>query len=247
MIDKVLSPQELSYKSTEELKQDILQLVEDRDTEPLNQKVLFYKNELVSVFAELSQRNPFPKPEDQVSLVLGVWTPLWSTIPFQDTLPGRIRKQSYQIFQDNGYYGNIARYAPGHKLPFLQRLSSIFYNYDLMVLQRFEIINSQWHIQNVAIEQAFRIGAIPLTIERAENWLTEVVKSKQRAASTTTDNLKAPSLENLDKSSLKRFKKAFLATPQFEHIYIDRDFRIVKSRREAKQRSSYTIAVRRAE
>lgn len=245
MIQEVLNPKELSCKSTEELKQEILQLTENRDTEPINQKVQFYKNELAPLFEELSRRNPFPKPEDQVSLVLGVWTPLWSTIPFQDTLPGRIREQSYQIFQDNGYYGNIARYAPGHKLPFLQRLSSLFYSYDLMVLQRFEVKNGQWYIQNVAIEQAFRTGAIPLSIDKAEEWLTKVVKSKQKVSSQTTDNLEAPSLENLDKSSAKRFKKVFMATPEFEHVYIDHDFRIVKSRREAKQRPSYTIAVRR--
>lgn len=244
MIDKVLSSQELSCKNTEEIKQDILQLVENRDTEPLNQKVLLYKHELAPLFEELSLRNPFPHPEDQVSLVLGVWTPLWSTIPFQDTLPGRIRKQSYQIFLDNGYYGNIARYAPGQNLPFLQKLSSL-YAYDLMVLQRFEIVNDEWRIQNVGIEQAFRMGAIPLTIGKAEDWLTKVVKSKQKVASQAAGDIKAPSLENLDESSVKRFKKAFLATPQFEHVYIERDFRIVKSRREAKQRFSYTIAVRR--
>ena len=52
-------------------------------------------------------------------------------------------------------------------------------------------------------------------------------------------------LENLNSSTAKRFKTAFGATPQFEHLYIDPDFRIVKTRREAKQRPSYTIAIRR--
>ena len=51
-------------------------------------------------------------------------------------------------------------------------------------------------------------------------------------------------LKNLDSSTAKKYKTALGATPQFEHLYIDRDFRLVKSKREAKQRASYTIAVR---
>lgn len=238
--DKVLNPAQLGCWSTEELKNELLQLTENRDSEPLNQKVLVYKNKLAPIFAELSRRNPYPKAEDQVSLVLGVWSPVWSTIPFQDTLPGRIREQSYQIFHDNGYYANIARYAPGHKIPFLQGWSSLLYAYDLMVLQRFEILNGQWQIQNIGIEQAFRLGAVPLDIGKAEDWLTTVVKLKQ-----TKGPSQVPSLEDLDKSTAKKFKKIFLATPEFEHLYIDRDFRLVKTRREAKQRPSYTIAVRK--
>lgn len=242
--NKVLTPDQLSHRSTEELKHELLQLTKSRDTEPLNQKVLFYKNELAPIFEELSRRNPFPKAEEQVSLVLGVWTPVWSTIPFQDTLPGRIRDQSYQIFHDNGYYANIARYAPGHKLPFLQKLSSILFAYDLMLVQKFEVLNGQWYIQNIGIEQAFRARAIPLSIDKADDWLTAAVKSNPKLSSQTIDYPKAPSLNNLDKSTAKRFEKAFLATPQFEHLYIDHDFRLVKTQREAKQRPSYTIAVR---
>lgn len=237
--DKVLNPDQLCDWSTEKLKEQLLQLTEDQDTEPLNQKVLLYKNELAPIFEELSRRNPYPKAEDQVSLVLGVWSPIWSTIPFQDTIPGRRRDQSYQIFQNNGYYANIARYTPGHKLPFLQGLSSLLYAYDLMVLQKFEVLNGQWHIQNIGIEQAFRLGAAPLDIDQAEDWVTTKVSSLK------TGYPKAPALEDLDKSTAKKFKKIFLATPEFEHLYIDHDLRLVKSRREAKQRPSYTIAVRR--
>ena len=92
--EKVLILDKLSHQSTEELKQEILRLTENRDTEPLNQKVLFYKNSLAPLFEELSRRNPFKNAEEQVSLVPGVWSPIWSTIPFQDSLPGRIRQQS---------------------------------------------------------------------------------------------------------------------------------------------------------
>ena len=240
----IVTPNQLSQWSVEELKQEILRLTKGRDTESLSQKVLFHKNELAPWFEELSQRNPFPQAEEQVPLVLGEWSPIWSTIPFQDSIPGRIREQSYQIFHADGYYANIARYTPGQKLPLLQKLSSILIAYDLMLVQKFEVLNGQWHIQNVSIEQAVRMAAIPLNTNKAEEWFTNAVKSKLQSKSQTPDS-KVPQLNNLDKSSAKRFQKAFLAIPQFEHLYIDENFRIVKSRREAKQRPSYTIAVRR--
>jgi hypothetical protein len=230
--------------TTEKLKQELLKLTESRNPESIRQKVQFYQNDLAPIFEELSRRNPYPRAEDQVSLVLGVWSSVWSTIPYQDLLPGRIREQSYQIFHDDGYYANIARYAPGQKIPFLQKLSSKLLAYDLMVLQRYEVRNGQWNIQNIGIEQAFRAGAIPLSREKAEEWFTEVVKSKAKKYSETRDAPKAPSLDNLDKSTAKKLKTAFLMVPQFEHLYIDRDFRLVKTQREATQRPSYTIAVR---
>ena len=241
---KLLSSDSLDNWTTEELKQELLKLTESRNTESIRQKVQFFQNDLAPIFEELSRRNPYPRAEDQVSLVLGVWSSIWSTIPYQDLLPGRIREQSYQIFHDDGYYANIARYAPGQKIPFLQKLSSKLLAYDLMVLQRYEVSNGHWNIQNIGIEQAFRVGAIPLSIEKAEEWFTEVVKSNQKKYSQTIDSPKAPSLENLDKSTAKKLKTAFLMVPQFEHIYIDRDFRLVKTQREGTQRPSYTIAVR---
>jgi hypothetical protein len=239
-----LNPNQLSDWSTQELKQALLTLSENRNTEPLKQKVLFYKNELAPIVEELSRRNPYPKAEDQVSLVQGAWSSVWSTIPYQDLLPGRIREQSYQIFHDDGYYANMARYAPGQKIPVLKQLSSMFIAFDLMVLQKYEVQQGQWHIQNIGIEQAFRLGAIPLSIEKAEQWFTKVVQSKLKKSTQTTDSPEAPSLDNMDKSAAKKLKTAFLMVPQFEHLYIDRDFRVVKTQREAKQRPSYTIAVR---
>ncbi|MCA1990542.1 MAG: hypothetical protein LDL41_00625 [Coleofasciculus sp. S288] len=242
--NNVLSPDALSHLTTEELKQELLKLAERRNTEPIKQKVQFYAQELAPIVEELSRRNPYPNPEDQVPLVLGAWASVWSTIPYQDLLPGRIREQSYQIFHDNGYYANMARYAPGHKVPFLQKLSSLLLAYDLMVLQTYEVRDGRWCIQNVGIKQAFRLAAIPLSVEKAEAWFRETVKSRAEKLSQDMDSLEAPSLENLDKSTAKRLKTAFLMVPQFEHLYIDRDFRVVKTRREAKQRPSYTIATR---
>lgn len=233
---------ELSHKSTEELKHQLLQLTREKDTDPLNQKVNFYKNELAPFFEELSRRNPFPVAEDQAAIVLGVWSPIWSTIPFQDTIPGRLHDQSYQIFHDDGYYANMARYAPGNKLSFLQKLSLILLAYDFMVVQKFEVKDGQWYIQNISIEQAFRVRAIPLSIDKAEAWFSAIASSKLTASQSISS---APNFENLDKTTAKKFEKVFLATPRLEHLYIDPDFRLVKTQREAKQRPSYTIAVRR--
>ncbi|MBE9166571.1 hypothetical protein IQ238_03135 [Pleurocapsales cyanobacterium LEGE 06147] len=236
---------QLSKKSVEELKQEILELTRDRDRDPLNQKVKFYQNKLAPIFEELSRRNPHPNPEEQVSLVLGVWSPVWSTIPFQDIIPGRMQEESYQIFHDDGYYANIARYAPGHRLPFLSKLSSILFAYDLMLLQKYEIRDGDWYIQNIGIKQGLRIGAAPLTIDKAEDWFTRIVQSKSKLSSETKDAPQIPLLKSLNRKIAKQTKGAFKATPQFEHLYIDPNFRLVKTRREAKQRPSYTIAVRK--
>lgn len=240
----VLNSKQLSYWSTEELKQGLLWLTENRNTEPIKQKVRFYQENLAPIVEELHRRNPHPNPETQVPLVLGTWTSVWSTIPYQDLVPGRIHEQSYQIFHDNGYYANIARYIPGQNVPFLKKLSSNLYAYDLMVLQQYQIKNGQWDIQNIGIEQALRVGAVPLTVEKAEEWFTDVVKSNVKKDSKVRDSLEAPSFEKVDNSTAKKLQTAFLMVPQFEHLYIDYDFRLVKTQREATQRPSYTIAVR---
>lgn len=86
--------------------------------------------------------------------------------------------------------------------------------------------------------------AIPLSVDKAEDWFREVVKSNTKLSTRTIDSLEVPELKHFDKSAFKKFQKAFKATPQFEHLYIDHNFRLVKTRREAKQRPSYTLAVR---
>lgn len=239
----LVSSSRLSSWTTEELKNEILALTKDRDSDPLNKKVLFYKEQLVPYFEELSQRNPYPIVEDQIPVVLGVWTPVWSTIPFHDSLPGRIHDQSYQIFGDKGYYGNIARYAPGNQSNVLQKLSSLLVAYDFMVLQSFAVRDGQWCIQNVGIEQAFRRRNSALTIDKAEDWFTSVVDTRIDAKKANLpQELK---LQNLDRNTVKKFEKTYLASPKFEHLYVDENFRLVKTQREEKQRPSYTIAIRR--
>lgn len=229
--------------TVEELKNEILALTKDRDSEPLGKKVLFHKEQLAPYFEELSQRNPYPIVEDQIPLVLGVWTSAWSTIPFQDSLPGRIHDQSYQIFGNQGYYGNIARYAPGNQTGFLQKLSSLLVAYDFMVLQSFAVRNGEWCIQNVGIEQAFKRRSSALTIDKAESWFQSVVDARLDAKKADVPQDLA--LQNLDQTIVKKFGKTYLAVPKFEHLYIDENFRLVKTQREEKQRPSYTIALRR--
>lgn len=97
-------------------------------------------------------------------------------------MPGRIREQSYQIFHDDGYYANIARYAPGHESSFWKKVSSRLPAYDFMVMQKYEVRNNQWWIQNVGIFQAFRNREIPLSVDDAENWFTDVVNTKVKPA-----------------------------------------------------------------
>ena len=179
MIDTAANTQELSQKTTAELKQELLQLTGGRDIQPLKQKVEYYQ-QLEPIVSELSRRNPFPQPEDQVPLVLGVWTPVWSTIPFQDMLPGRVSKQSYQIFHDDGFYANMARYAPGNKLKlgWLQKLASVLLAFDLMVIQKYQVKNGRWQIENIGIKQAIRWQGVPLTIAKADSWFIKVMRNQ---------------------------------------------------------------------
>ena len=236
MVEHKLSLESLHQLSTAALKQELLRLTAKRDTDALSQKVQFFKDTLAPLFTELSTRNPYPKVEEQAALVIGAWRPLWSTIPFQDTIPGRLREQSYQIFHADGYYANVARYAPGKQLPLMKQLPSFLVAYDFMIIQQYQIANAQWYIQNVAIQQQLRLGPVPLSPERAEAWFTRVAAQKDLVA--------VPNFENLDQKTAKRFSTIFQATPQLEHLYIDSEFRLVKSQRSAKQRPSYTIAVR---
>ncbi|MBG1244247.1 hypothetical protein F8R90_24720 [Nostoc sp. NZL] len=241
----VTTTKELKYWSTPEIKNKILELVKGHNVEPLKVKVEFYKNELAPYFTELSRRNPFDKVAEQVAIVTGVWVPIWSTIPYQDILPGRIQDQSYQIFHNDGYYANIARYAPGYQSGFWQKFVSRLPAYDLMVLQKYSVRDEQWDIKNVGIFQALKNREIPLTIDDADEWFTTIVESKFKEATPNIDLQQELKLKDMDRNTVKKFEKAYLATSFLEHIYIDNDFRLVKSQREATQRPSYTIAVRK--
>ncbi|MBW4673907.1 MAG: hypothetical protein KME52_07730 [Desmonostoc geniculatum HA4340-LM1] len=242
----VTTSEELTSWTTLELKNYIIELVKDRDVETLKAKVEFYKNELAPYFAELSQRNLFPKVAEQVAIVIGAWVPIWSTIPFQDILPGRIHEQSYQIFHNDGYYANIGRYALGNQSGFWLKFASKLPAYDLMILQKYSVENDQWNIKNVGIFQALGNQKVPLTIEDADKWFTKNVESKLGEASSKIDLQQELQLENMNRNTVKKFDKVYLATSFLEHLYIDNDFRLIKTQREVTQRPSYTIAVRRS-
>ncbi len=79
----------------------------------------------------------------------------------------------------------------------------------------------------------------------ADEWFTTTVKSKFQEAAPNIDLQQELIVKDMDRNTVKKFKKVYLATSFLEHLYIDNDFRLVKSQREATQRPSYTIAIRR--
>lgn len=294
-LEAALDPAVLADMDTEALKALLLQWVESRDAEPMGQKARLVNERLLPLFQELEQRNPVPDVTQQIPLVQGIWRSVWSTIPFQDILPGRLHHQSYQIFADNGLYANLARYKPGHKLPILNRLSQWLLSYDLMILQTYgigrvaasedttsedtasedttseattsgEITSGEttrdhdsdgnnsngpaandraealtWSIQNVGIKQVLRVGARPFNPQAAQTWFDHAIATHQHASDPQSVDVLP---QNVSAKMTKRYQKVFKSQPQLEHLYIDRDFRLVKSRREASQRPSYTIATR---
>lgn len=250
-----LRPDTLSAASTEDIKAQLLELVDGQDEEPISQRVKLLNEQLLPLFQELERRNPTPDIAQQVPLVQGIWHSVWSTIPFQDILPGRVRQQSYQIFADNGLYANMARYRPGHKQPWLNWASKWLLCYDLMILQTYavntaiadiesppESVGHQWNIENVGIRQILHISPAPLSVSAAKAWFQKAVEKYQQSPEGQQSTA-VPS-GGTSRAMKKRYQKVAEARPQLEHLYIDRDFRLVKTLREENQRPSYTIAVR---
>ncbi|MGB5975189.1 MAG: hypothetical protein WBG38_17820, partial [Nodosilinea sp.] len=123
VLDAPFEASALAAADTATLKSSLLKQVEARDAEPMAKKVRFGNEILMPLFNELETRNPTPDLYQQVPLLKGIWFPVWSTNPFQDILPGRVRDESYQIFGDGGFYANLARYKPGRKAPLLSWIS----------------------------------------------------------------------------------------------------------------------------
>lgn len=244
----ILDSTALADIDTDTIKRQLLQLVESRDRDRMSQKVRFLEEQLLPFFTELERRNPTSSLTDEVPLVQGVWRSVWSTIPFQDILPGRLRDQSYQIFADNGFYANLARYKPGNKIPLLGGLVRRLFSYDLMIVQTYGIdetdtdITQSWDIQNVSIRQVVRWGINPLDVSTAQTWFEDAVIAAQNTQQPQ-ENIIVPA-QSRDRATEKKYEKVFKSKPQLEHLYIDHDFRLVKTRREKNQRPSYTIAVR---
>jgi hypothetical protein len=251
----------LKTYSTEALKALLLELTAGRDRETIAQKAKYVSQVLDPLFQELTHRNPTPQVRDQMPMVLGTWRSHWSTIPFQDLIPGRLHDQSYQIFADNGYYANIARYRPGHQIPLLNHWVRQWISYDFMIVQTYGVQaiapaenpagqtgEERWAIQNVGIKQALRFGPGELSPSMAQRWFEAAVLDNQRDRSNATTLPPAriigatPAAKQA--AMTKRYQKVLQSQPVLEHLYIDSEVRLVRSRREASQRPSYTVAVR---
>ncbi|MEH2067999.1 MAG: hypothetical protein V7K47_07500 [Nostoc sp.] len=220
--------------------------VKGRKPELLDTEIKFYKTELLPYFIKLSQHNPVFNITEQLRLLVGVWTPIWSTISFHETLPKRIQEQSFQIFQQNGYCASVARYILG-KESFSYRESPLkLLAYDFMVVQKYEVKNGKWYIQDVGKFQAFKNPEIPLTLESASDWFTNVFNTQVKSSVLKVNLPKALELDNLDTNNAAQNQKTCLATSLvFEHLYIDSDWRLVKTQTDASQLPNYTIAVKR--
>ncbi len=230
---------DLDVLSVAQLKTALLEQVQNRDQDPMSRKVKRVGQELDPYFQALSRLNPYPDPQDQKPLLPGIWVSVWSTNPFQDIFPGRIPDQSYQIFSESGYYANIARYAPGSKVPIVKLLAERLLAYDFMIIQKFEIQDGQWLIENVAIKQALRWRQRPLDPTRAQTWFQSALHSLTKAS-----DQRARSPQAKDKRTAKQFEQIAKARPYLDHLYIDPHFRLVKTQRDPKQRPSYTVATR---
>ncbi len=263
LLETPFEPAAIAEADTASLKSSLLKQVEARDAEPMAKKVRFANETLMPLFNELAKRNPTPELSQQVPLLKGVWFPVWSTNPFEDILPGRVHDESYQIFGDNGYYANLARYKPGRKIKLLSWLSRWLLSYDLMIMQSYSVQASgdgepahplaldqtdqdYWDIQNVSIQQALRFGSISFSTEAAQAWFDKAVVKHQktpeskRLISTPSgrDNRASTKVSN------KQYQQISKARPRLDNLYIDQAFRLVKTQREKSQRPSYTVAVR---
>lgn len=257
LLSTPFEPAALAEASTSTLKSSLLKHVEGRDAEPLSKKVRFANETLMPLFDELKKRNPTPELEQQVPLLKGTWFPVWSTNPFQDILPGRVHQESYQIFDDSGYYANLARYKPGRKAPILNLISRWLLSYDLMIMQSYSIhapagsepslaVNSSaqeyWDIQNVSIKQVLRFGSLSFSPEAAQAWFNRTAAKYQKNPEPQQQT--SIPTKGVNRVTTKQYQQISKARPLLDNLYIDQDFRLVKTQREKSQRPSYTVAIR---
>lgn len=253
MLTTPFEPTVLENADTAHLKSSLIEHVRNKDTDAMSAKVKFAKT-LMPLFNELAKRNPTPDLSQQIPLLKGIWLPIWSTIPFQDIIPGRIHQESYQIFNDNGYYANLARYKPGQKQKLLSWFSRWLLSYDFMILQRYAVQTrtheesdhmlkldpsnqDYWEIQNVAIQQSLHIGSRSFSASDAQDWFNKSVAEQNKP------NLRKTTRKN-NRVSEKQSQQIAKAKPRLDHLYIDSEFRLVKTQREKNQRPSYTVALR---
>ncbi len=250
---------DLAEADTAQLKSSLLKQVEARETEPMPKKVRFANETLMPLFNELASRNPTPELSQQIPLLKGIWFPVWSTNPFQDIIPGRVYHESYQIFDESGYYANLARYKPGRKTWLVSWLSRWLLSYDLIIMQSYSVQaqgdsnpaqplvpkqteQTYWDIQNVAIRQSLRFGSIAFSAETAQAWFAQVLAKYQETAKAQPQT--STPAQQTHRISTKQYQQIAKAKPQLDNLYIDSDFRLVKTQREKSQRPSYTVATR---
>lgn len=220
---------------------ELINLVINKDDEPLKQKNDYYQQTLLSIIDNLKKASKFPNPESQTAPLIGVWLPLWTTIPFVDIIPGRIGDQSYQIFNEN-YYANIARYLPVNGINFLKKIFSPAY--DLMIIQKYYIENQQWVIENIAVNQNISLANLSsFNQEKAEKWFNKTLKNLEKKNKLNPESVQVKE-NRFNKKWYKKLQTTAQAKPYFEHIYMSENLRIVKTYREKNQRPSYTIAIR---
>ncbi len=259
LLEAPFEPVAVEKANTSSLKSSLLKQVESRDTDPMAKKVRFANETLMPLFNELEKRNPTPELSEQIPLLKGVWFPVWSTNPFQDIFPGRVHRESYQIFGDNGYYANLARYKPGQKRQALSWLSRWLLSYDLMIMQSYSVQaqatgapthplapkqpgQEYWDIQNVSIQQSLRFGSISFNADAAQAWFDQAIaKHQQSPQLQRQDSLPT---QRTNRVAPKQYQQISKARPRLDNLYIDREFRLVKTQREKSQRPSYTVAVR---
>jgi hypothetical protein len=247
----------LAAVDTSTLKSSLLKQVDAREAEPMAKKVRFANETLLPLFHELERRNPTPDLTQQIPLLQGTWLPIWSTIPFQDIIPGRVHQESYQIFDDNGFYANLARYKPGRKTPILSWVSRWLLSYDFMIMQSYaiqaltaadhpsapgELGQDYWEIQNVCIRQVLRVGSPSFSPEAAQAWFKRTVDNYQKNPASQPQT--ARPIQGKNRVTTKQYEQIAQARPRLDHLYIDQDFRLVKTQREKSQRPSYTVALR---
>lgn len=235
LLESPFEPAAIAKADTSSLKSSLLKQVESRDADPMAQKVRFANETLMPLFNELEKRNPTTELSQQIPLLKGVWFPVWSTNPFQDILPGRVHHESYQIFDDNGYYANLARYKPGRKSQVLSWLSRWLLSYDLMIMQSYSVQTQAagksahslapdqtgqeyWDIQNVSIQQSLRLGSISFNAETAQSWFNRaVVKHQKTPKLQQQDSLPT---QRTNRVAAEQYQQISKARPRLNNLYI---------------------------
>ena len=64
------------------------------------------------------------------------------------------------------------------KLGWFSKLASVLLAFDLMVIQKYQVKNGRWQIENIGIKQAIRWQGVPLTIAKADSWFIKVMRNQ---------------------------------------------------------------------